>query len=149
MCQQARTNKIFHDVDVGDAKPIKQHPYRSNPVKQQILKQQIQYLLENDFTEPSKREWSSLCVFVPKPDESFQMCTDYRKVNSSTKADTFLIPRIDDCIDKTGQSKFVSKFDLIKGFWQIPSTEKAKQISAFVTTDGLFEYKVVPFGMKN
>ena len=32
-----RTNKIVHDVDVGDAKPIKQHPYRSNPVKQQLV----------------------------------------------------------------------------------------------------------------
>ena len=32
------TNKIVHDVHVGDAKPIKQHPYRSNPVNQQILK---------------------------------------------------------------------------------------------------------------
>ena len=36
-----RTNKTFHDVDVGDAKPIKQHPYRSNPVKQQILKEEM------------------------------------------------------------------------------------------------------------
>ena len=32
-----RRNKTFHDVDVGDARPIKRHPYRSNPVKQLIL----------------------------------------------------------------------------------------------------------------
>ena len=49
-----RTNKIFHEADVGDAKPIKQHPYRSNPVKQRILKEEIQYVLENNLTEPSK-----------------------------------------------------------------------------------------------
>ena len=77
------------------------------------------------------------------------MCTDYRKVNNCTKTDTFPIPRIDHCIDKIVQSKFVSKFDLLKGFWQILLTEKAKEISAFVTTDGLFWYKVMPFGMKN
>ena len=82
-----RTNKIFHDVDVGDAKPIKQHPYRSNPVKQYILKKEIQYLLENDFIEPSKSEWSSPCILVPKHDGSFRMCTDYRKVNNCTKKD--------------------------------------------------------------
>ena len=46
-----RTNKIFHDVDVDDAKPIKQHPYRSNIVKQQILNEEIRYLLENNFIE--------------------------------------------------------------------------------------------------
>ena len=72
------------------------------------------------------------------------MCTDYRKVNNCTKADTFPILRIDDCI-KT----LHSKFDLLKGFWEIPLTEKVKEISAFVTPDGLFQYKVMPFGMKN
>ena len=143
-----RTNKFFHDVDVGDTKPIKQHLYRSNPVKQQILKdskhileEEIQHLLENDFIELSKSEWSSPCILVPKPDGSFRMCTDYRKVNKCTKTDIFPIPRLDDCTDKIGQSKFVSKFDLLKGFWQIPLTEKAKEISAFVTPDGLFSKK--------
>ena len=65
------------------------------------------------------------------------MCTDYRNVNNCTKTDTFLIPRIDDCTEKIGQSKFVSKFDLLKGFWQIALTEKAKEISAFVTPDNI------------
>ena len=66
MCQQEQT--FFHDVDVhvGDANPIKQHPYLSYSMKQQILKEEIQYLLENDFTEPSKSEWSSSCILVPK-----------------------------------------------------------------------------------
>ena len=77
------------------------------------------------------------------------MCTDYRKVNSVTKTDTFPIPRIDDCIDNIGHAKYVTKFDLLKGFWQIPLTDRAKEISAFVTPDGLYQYKVMPFGMKN
>ena len=47
------------------------------------------------------------------------MCTDYRKVNSVTKTDSFPIPRIDDCIDKVVNSKYVTKFDLLKGFWQV------------------------------
>ena len=77
------------------------------------------------------------------------MCTDYRKVNNLSKTDTFPIPRMDDCIDKIGNSKYITKFDLLKGFWQIPLTERAKEISAFVTPDGLYHYKVMPFGMKN
>ena len=106
-------------------------------------------MLDNDFIEPSQSEWSSPCILVPKPDGTFRMCTDYRKVNSVTKTDTFPIPRIDDCIDNIGHSKYVTKFDLLKGFWQIPMTDRAKEISAFVTPDGLFQYKVMPFGMKN
>ena len=144
-----RTDQIYHDVDVGNADPVKQHPYRLNPSKQKYLKEEIKYLLENDFIEPSNSSWSSPCILVPKPDGSYRMCTDYRKVNSVTKTDTFPIPRMDDCIDKVGKARYVTKFDLLKGFWQVPLTDRAKEISAFVTPDGLYQYKVMPFGMKN
>ena len=86
---------------------------------------------------------------MPKTDSSYRICTDYRKVNSVSKSDTFPIPRMDDYIDKMGNARYVTKFDLFKGFWQVPITKRAKEISAFVTPDGLYRYKVMPFGMKN
>ena len=120
-----------------------------NPMKLQYLREEIQYLLENDFIEPSQSDWSSPCILVPKPDGTFCMCTDYRKVNSVTKADSFPLPRMDDCIDNIGQAKYVTEFDLLKEMWQIPLTDRAKEISAFVNPGGLCQYKVMPFGMKN
>ena len=80
-----RTDKIYHDVDVGDATPVKQHPCRLNPARQKYLHEEVHYLLENDFIEPSKSSWSSPCLLVPKPDGTFRLCTDYRKVNNETK----------------------------------------------------------------
>ena len=144
-----RTDKIYHDVIVEDSKPIKQHPYRMNPLKQKYLQDEVKYLLENDFIEPSQSNYSSPCILVPKSNGTYRMCTDYRKVNSVTKTDSFPIPRIDDCIDKVGNSKYVTKFDLLKGFWQVPLTDRAKEVSAFATPNGLYQSKVMPFGMKN
>ena len=140
-----RTDKIYHDVNVEDSQPVKQHPYRMNPTKQKYLKEDIRYLLDNDFIEPSQSEWSSPCILVPEPDGSYRMCTDYRKVNNLSKIDTFPIPRMDNCFDKIGNTKSITKFDL----WQIPLTERAKQISAFIIPDGLYHHKVMPFWMKN
>ena len=99
--------------------------------------------------EPSQSEWSSPCILVPNSDGTFRMCTDYSKVNYGTTTDTFPIPRIDDCIDNIGQAKYVTKFDLLKAFWQIPLTNREKEISAFATSDGVYQYKVMPFAMKN
>ena len=144
-----RTDKIYHDVIVEDSKPVKQHPYRMNPLKRKYLQDEVKYLLENDFIEPSQSNYSSPCILVPKSNGTYRMCTDYRKVNSVTKTDSFPIPRIDDCIDKVGNSKYVTKFDLLKGFWQVPLTDRAKEVSAFATPNGLYQYKVMPFGMKN
>ena len=137
----SRTDKIYHDVDVGTSTPVKQHPYRMNTIKQQYLKDEIKYLLENDFIEPSKSNWSSPCILVPKPDKSYRLVTDYRKLNSVTKTDSFPIPRIDDCIDNIGQAKFVTKFDLLKGFWQVPLTDRAKEVSAFLLQMDYFNIK--------
>ena len=87
----ARTDQIYHDVDIEGLKPIKQHPYRMNPTKLQYLREEIQYLLDNDFIEPRQSDWSSPCILVPKPDGTFRVCTDYRKVNSVTKTDSIKI----------------------------------------------------------
>jgi hypothetical protein len=57
--------------------------------------------------------------------------------------------RIDDCIDTIGCCNFVSKIDLLKGYWQVPLTDRAREISAFITPRGFWEYLVMPFGMKN
>ena len=132
-----RTDKIYHDVIVEDSKPIKQFPYRMNPLKQKYLQDEVKYLLENDFIEPSQSNYSSPCILVPKSNGTYRMCTDYRKVNSVTKTDSFPIPRIDDCIDNVGNAKYVTKFDLLKGFWQVPLTDRAKEVSAFATPNGL------------
>jgi len=144
-----QTNVIEHDVDVGESRPIKQHAYRVSPQKQDLIRKEVKYMIENNIIQPSYSNWSSPCLLVPKPDGGVRFCTDFRKVNAVTKSDVFPIPRIDDCIDQIGNANYVSKFDLLKGYWQIPLTMRAREISAFVTADGLFEYLVCPFGMKN
>lgn len=144
-----RTSLISHDVEVEGSVPIKQHPYRVNPRKLDIMHAEIQYMLDNDLIEKSSSSWSSPCILVPKADNSYRFVTDFRKVNLVTKTDSFPIPRIEDCIDQIGNAQYVSKVDLLKGYWQVPLTERAKEVSAFVIPDNLYQYKVMPFGMKN
>ena len=107
-----KTTLACHDVDVGNACPIKQHPYRPNPGKLAILRKEVDYMLQHGIIEPSQSEWSSPCVLVPKPDGSYHFCTDFRKVNAVTKSDSFPLPRVEDCIDSVGHSSYISNFDL-------------------------------------
>ena len=84
-----------------------------------------------------------------KPDGTFRFCTDYRKLNAVTKPDSFPLPRIEDCVDQVSAARFVSKFDLLKGYWQVPLTDRAKEVSSFITSEGLFSYNVMSFGLRN
>ena len=77
-------------------------------------------MLDNYIIEPSDRDWSSPCIFVHKRDGSYRSCTDLKRVNTLSKSDSYPIPRIDDCIDRIGQAKYVSKFDLFKGLSHRP-----------------------------
>ncbi|KAL7854279.1 hypothetical protein AOLI_G00211230 [Acnodon oligacanthus] len=48
----------------------------------------------------------------------------------------------DDCIDNVGSAQFVSILDLLKGYWQVPLTSRASDISAFVTPEDLVVYSL-------
>ena len=86
---------------------------------------------------------------IDKPDGSTRFCTDYRRVNAVTKTDSYPIPRIEACIDRIGKAQYITKCDLLKGYWAVLITDRVKEISSFITPEGAYQYKVMPIGMKN
>ena len=74
---------------------------------------------------------------------------DYRKLNAMTVKDAFPIPRIDDSLDALAGSRWFSTLDLTSGYWQVALDDDAKEKSAFVVRGGLFNWRVMPFGMCN
>ena len=84
-----------------------------------------------------------------KKDGSLCFCIDYRSLNSVTKTDPFPLPRIDDLLDQLGNAKYFSTLDLAAGYWQVQLHPDAREKSAFVTHQGLHEFRVMPFGLKN
>lgn len=144
-----RTHLIQHDVDVGDARPIRQRFYRVRISKRKVLESEVQYMVENEIAFPSCSSWASPCLLVKKPDLTYRFCTDYRKLNAITKPDAFPLPRMEDCVDQVGTASFVSKLDLLKGYWQVPLTPRAQEITLFITPSGLYSYSVMSFGLRN
>lgn len=129
-----QTTVLQHDVEVRDSKPIKQHTYRVNPAKRAAMQKEVEYLLENGFAVNSS-PWSSPSLLVPKSDQMPRFWNNYRKVNAVMTPDSFPLPCMDDCVDRVGSAKFVTKLDLLKGYWQVPLSQSAAEVSAFVTPD--------------
>ena len=97
----------------------------------------------------SSSAWSSPVVLVPKKDNSYQFCVDYRKLNSVTKKDVYPLPRINGILDTLSGAKFFSTLDLAAGYWQIALHPETASKSAFITHRGLHEFVQMPFGMCN
>lgn len=72
---------------------------------------------------------------------------DYRKLNSVKKLDGYPLRRIDDALDRFRHARYSSSLDLKSGYWQIEVDERDREKTAFVTPDGLYGFKVLPFGL--
>ena len=140
---------VKHRIDVGDAHPIKQAPYRVPETKKQIIDEEVEKMLVKEVIRPSDSPWSSPIVLDTKLDGSTRFCIDFRKVNSLTKKDAYPLPRIEETLNALGGSKYFITLDLQSRYWQMPLDEASKEITAFSTRKGHFEFNVLPFDLSN
>ncbi|CAM5105071.1 unnamed protein product [Natator depressus] len=143
------TERAYHSIDTGNARPIRAQPYRVSPQAKIAIEREIQDMLQKGVICPSGSAWASPVVLVPKPDREISFCVDYRKLNAVTRPDNYPMPRTDELLEKLGRAQFISTLDLTKGYWQVPLDESAKETSAFTTHVGLYEFNVLPFGLRN
>lgn len=139
-----------HEVHVtADCSPKRLKPYRVPITLQQEVDRQIQELLDLDLIEPSNSNWAHPVVCVAKKDGSVRLCIDFRLLNSFTIPDAYPMKIAKELLFEVGGAQFISVLDLTKGYWQIPMKDDAKPFTAFVTHSGHYQWKVLPFGMKN
>ena len=142
-----RTKVTEHKIRTGDAVPIRHRPYRMAESQREVAREEIDRMLEMGIIRPSKSEWASPALLVPKKDRSKRFCADYRALNRIAKFDAYPMPRIDEIIDRLGGARYISTLDLTRGYWQVPLAEDSIEKSAFTTPFGLFEFLVMPFGL--
>ncbi|GFV75692.1 retrovirus-related Pol polyprotein from transposon 297 [Trichonephila clavipes] len=129
--------------------PIYQRAFRTSATSEAEINKQIQNLLAAGLIKESNSCYSSPVTLAYKRDEkqNFRLCIDYRKLNAICKTDAEPLPRIDSLLDKLNSAKYFSTLDLTSGYWHIPLHDKEKL--AFVTTEGLYEFQVLPLGFRN
>ena len=88
-------------------------------------------------------------VLVTKKDGSTCFCVDYRRLNSLTTKDAYPLPHIDDTLRLLGNQQWFSTMDLASGYWQVAMSAEAKRKAAFVTNEGLFQFRVMLFALCN
>ena len=88
-------------------------------------------------------------LIVKKKDGSDRICVNYRKLNKFTVADMEPTTTAEDLFQQLGKSKYYSKINLSKGYWQIPVTEENLKKTAFVTPYSTYDFLRMLFGIKN
>jgi hypothetical protein len=100
-----------------DARPIRQPQRRLNPHLRDIVKEELQNMLDVDFIYPiSDSRWVSPLVIVPKKNGKWRICVDYRELNKATQKDHFPLPFIDQVLDTLEGKKLFSFLDGFSGY---------------------------------
>lgn len=143
-----RTTITEHRISTGQAKPIRLPPYRIPYAYRDTVREELREMEKEGIIERSSSEWAAPIVLVKKKDATLRMCIDYRRLNTVSEMDAYPMPRIDDLIDRLGKAKFITTMDLSRGYWQVPVSEEDQHKTSFTTPYGLFQFKVMPFGLQ-
>jgi len=129
-------------------KPIRQPQRRMNLALKDIVKEELQKLLDVGFMYPiADSEWVSPLVLVPKKNGKWRICVGYKELNKATKKDHFPLPSIDQVLDGMAGKKLFSFLDGYSGYNQIQIFPEDQDKTTFTCTWGTFAYRVLPFDL--
>lgn len=140
---------LLHKVFLSDDLPVRQRHYKVPHHLKNELDRQINELLETGIITHSKSPYAAPVILVKKKNNTYRLCTDFRKLNLKTLPDSFPIPCINDLVDNLSGAKFFTTLDLCSGFFQMKIHPDHTYKTAFATEHGLYEWQRVPFGLKN
>ena len=102
-----------------------------------------------DIIEDSVSSFASPALLVRKKNGDYRMCIDYRSLNKNTVKDKFPIPLIDDQLERMYGNKYFTSLDLFSGYYQVVVDKECRELTAFVTQDGHYQFRRMPFGLCN
>ena len=143
------TNIVEHEIVVTSSQPVRSRQYPAPYSLKKDIKQEIENMIKLDIIEPCNSPYASPVVMVRKSDGTYRFCCDFRKLNSITVFDAEPIGNPEEIFSKMAQSKYFTKIDLSKGYWQIKMKKSSQPLTAFITSEGLFSFKRMPFGLIN
>ena len=120
------------------------------PEQDQAIAEEVQKLQEASFIrEVYYPDWLANVVMVKKASGKWRMCMGFTDLNKACPKDSYPLPRVNVLVDSTARHQLLSFMDAFSGYNQIRMHKADQEKTSFVTSQGLFCYKVMPFGLKN
>ena len=142
---------ITHKLNVSSSfRLVKQKRRSFAPKRQKAINEEVGKILQvNAIIEVEYPEWLANVVFVKKANGKWRLCIYFIDITRACPKDSFPLPRIDLIVDSTAGHEPLSFMDAFSGYNQISMDPSDQEKTAFVTRQGTYCYRVMPFGLKN
>jgi hypothetical protein len=143
------TTASVHTIKMKPGTIPKRTKMRKLPHKYiEQFKTMINDMLQAKRIQPSVSPWASAVRIVGKPDGSIRTTIDYKHINDDIENDAYPMRFITDIFSRLGKAKVFTVIDCTSGYFQVPLDEQSRKYTAFRCILGLFEFLVMPMGIK-
>ena len=142
-----RLKGAVYDIDVQDATPVAQQPYRKSPMEVENCEWHLQKAMALGILRPYVGSWATPAFVVKqKGKPRGRLVCDYRRVNAVTKRMYHPMPRVDTTLRAAAGARWYSGLDAVSGFNHLNLSDRAKEVLAICVGSGLYAWESLPFG---
>ena len=126
------------------ATPYKAANRRYPPLHRKFMRERLQELVDLDMVYRNNQSRFGSAVHVvpktspPKTTDDFRWTVDVRQVNQRTETIHWPMPNLEVITEHLSSAKMFARFDLMKGYWQMPLHEECQEIFSMVTDEGVY-----------
>lgn len=142
-----RARGTEHNILTLEGKIMREEWHRILYHNHQLIKEDLNRILQQGVITISCSPWQSFLVADPKLNGTIWLCMDFRKLNFATHFDDISVPQIGDLLEWIGRAKFIYTFNLANGYLQIPLRADDQAKTVYGALWGLYELKRMPFGL--
>ncbi|GKB52611.1 reverse transcriptase domain-containing protein [Tanacetum coccineum] len=130
--------------------PVRQKKRGQAPERNKAIYEEVEKLVDAGIMkEVHYHSWLSNPVMVKKHDGSWRMCVDFKDLNKACPKDGYPLPKIDWKVESLCGYPFKCFLDAYKGYHQIKMAKEDEEKTTFITSQGIFCYSKMSFGLKN
>ena len=128
--------------------PIASNSYKTPYALRNTMKRILNDNVKKGLLSPTSSPYNSPTLLVKKPNGSWRLVVDYRRLNDQIESDCYPLPLIKDLITNLHDSKIFTSLDLTQGFHQVPLHEDSKPLLTIGNETGQYKPNVMPMGIK-
>src|ERR1044071_5184609 len=146
-------NVVEHAIRLTDNIPTTCRLRPRSPKENEWIEVQIEEMLKNRVIEKSKSLYTANVVVVGKKDGDGEgmdrLCVNFGPLNRKTIPDRYPLPIIRELIRLFLGCEYYTAIDLKAANWQVPVRPQDREKTAFRTSSGHYQFRVMPFGLNN